>query len=126
MRYAHVRQRDGIPSAETVARYLPSNYEVIPGEPGVITIGGNDNAGWTLDEYVIPRLMSGLIRAEEVLLFRIYAGQGGDPREAAFPDADTMVDAYPDLVAAEAFHPQRQQWEQIDSLVAEIKAARRN
>jgi hypothetical protein len=29
-------------------------------------IEGEDNAGWTLDGYVIPRLASGLIFAKEV------------------------------------------------------------
>ena len=29
-------------------------------------IGGYDNAGWTLDGYVIPRLQSGLYFAKEV------------------------------------------------------------
>lgn len=50
--------------------YLPSNYKVLVSqaiEDGVVfIIGGEDNAGWTLDEYVIPRLGSGLIFAEEI------------------------------------------------------------
>jgi len=54
-------------NAETVARYLPSNYEVLhpAWSEGGILIGGMDVAGWTLDDYVIPRLASGLIRCEE-------------------------------------------------------------
>lgn len=32
----------------------------------VISICGHDNAGWTLDDYVIPRLASGNIFAKEV------------------------------------------------------------
>ncbi|MHB1525007.1 MAG: hypothetical protein ACYCZN_01785 [Candidatus Dormibacteria bacterium] len=52
--------------AETVARYLPANYQVVTGESEVITIAGEDVAGWTLDGYVIPRLASGLIFASEV------------------------------------------------------------
>jgi hypothetical protein len=51
---------------ETVSRYLPSNYEARRDEDGVITIFGHDHAGWTLDGYVIPRLASGLISAEEM------------------------------------------------------------
>jgi hypothetical protein len=31
-----------------------------------VAIEGRDCLGWTLDGYVIPRLMSGLIRAEEI------------------------------------------------------------
>jgi hypothetical protein len=34
--------------------------------PGEIDITGTDQAGWTLDDYVIPRLASGLIVAKEV------------------------------------------------------------
>lgn len=58
-----------------VARYLPSNYEIVDlifpdiAEqilPEIVVIQGTDVAGWTLDDYVIPRLASGLIRAEEV------------------------------------------------------------
>jgi len=50
---------------ETIRRYLPSNYSaVVDGEH--VQIVGFDNAGWTLDDYVIPRLASGLYRAEEV------------------------------------------------------------
>jgi len=49
----------------TIRRYLPSNYEA-DCDGGDIWISGVDNAGWTLDDYVIPRLASGLYRAEEV------------------------------------------------------------
>jgi hypothetical protein len=53
-----------------VQHYLPGNFEardfadVTLGD--VILIEGYDRAGWTLDEYVIPRLASGLIVAKEV------------------------------------------------------------
>lgn len=51
--------------AEAVARYLPRNYTLRHvGDHLLIT--GIDNAGWTLDGYVIPRLASGLYFAEEV------------------------------------------------------------
>jgi hypothetical protein len=52
-------------SLATVQRYLPGNYgarEV----GGTVLISGTDNAGWTLDGYVIPRLASGLHGAREV------------------------------------------------------------
>lgn len=58
-------------TAEKVARYLPANYEVVAaystddGET-VVLISGKDNAGWTLDDYVIPRLASGMYRCEYV------------------------------------------------------------
>jgi hypothetical protein len=50
---------------ERVRRYLPANY-IADSDGGSIFIHGYDNAGWTLDGYVIPRLASGLIRAEEI------------------------------------------------------------
>jgi len=55
---------------EEVAAYLPAAFAVL-GEGMQDTrtfyvIGGYDNAGWTLDGYVIPRLASGLIFADEV------------------------------------------------------------
>lgn len=68
MRFATVRNaRD----AKQLWAYLPTNYNIVGGdigEPGkpVYVIGGRDVAGWTLDGYVIPRLASGLIQAEEV------------------------------------------------------------
>lgn len=55
---------------EALARYLPANYSVATactndmGNPALL-ITGEDHAGWTLDDYVIPRLASGLIPAYE-------------------------------------------------------------
>ena len=56
---------------ETVVAYLPDNYalmESFTDERGklVAIIGGTDVAGWTLEAYVIPRLLSGLISCEEI------------------------------------------------------------
>ena len=50
---------------ETVRCYLPANYTALQTADGVL-ISGQDSHGWTLDGYVIPRLASGLIVAEEV------------------------------------------------------------
>lgn len=58
--------------AKDVAQYLPGNYSVIgrtielgnidiPLTHMGILIAGVDNHGWTLEDYVIPRLGSGLI-----------------------------------------------------------------
>ena len=61
----------GASSAATVAAYLPSGY-VVTGETEdengrtLVEITGHDNAGWTLEDYIIPRLASGLMFAEEV------------------------------------------------------------
>lgn len=50
-----------------VKEYLPENYGAcivhLPGDP-MILIVGIDYAGWTWDDYVEPRLASGLIWAE--------------------------------------------------------------
>ncbi len=62
---------------EDVQNYLPVGYsakmETLPGNHAGktsnamrIVIRGYDIAGWTLDDYVIPRLASGLIVANEV------------------------------------------------------------
>lgn len=68
---------------EEVERYLPDNYRVVhtifsvdewkstPDKTvmrATYVIQGEDVAGWTLDGYVIPRLASGLIHANEVEL----------------------------------------------------------
>jgi hypothetical protein len=66
-RFAFVR---GARRREEAVAYLPENYAVL-GE-GVqdgrtfYVIGGHDSFGWTLDGYVIPRYLSGLIGCEEV------------------------------------------------------------
>lgn len=49
----------------TIRRYLPSNYTA-DSDGGDIYLHGVDSAGWSLDGYVIPRLASGLYRAEEI------------------------------------------------------------
>jgi hypothetical protein len=50
----------------TVERYLPGNYEVL-GETSLgIVVAGEDDCGWTLDDYVLPRLSSGLIAGQEI------------------------------------------------------------
>jgi hypothetical protein len=64
-RYARV-SLSGSTTVEMVARYLPSNYAVLTYNDEHAVIGGEDFAGWTLDDYVIPRLRSGLIAVKEV------------------------------------------------------------
>lgn len=49
-----------------VKAYLPSNYTAEEQENGDVIITGEDNAGWGLQSYVIPRLASGLIFAKEI------------------------------------------------------------
>jgi hypothetical protein len=67
MRYAIItRSQSGYPAPEVVAVYLPSRYAVTGHTSTHVYISGEDNAGWTLDDYVIPRLMSGMIHVREV------------------------------------------------------------
>lgn len=83
-RYGLVRNAT---SRRQVEAYLPSGYAVegesiedkltgefrvehpdglTRNEKTVYVIGGRDEAGWTLDDYVIPRFASGLIWVEEI------------------------------------------------------------
>jgi hypothetical protein len=71
MRHAIVYNVTG--SRSTVEAYLPDNYTVrpntwttTPDNKGRIAIEGEDVAGWTLDDYVIPRLASGGMLCHEV------------------------------------------------------------
>jgi hypothetical protein len=66
-----VRRGDAGAARREVSAYLPSNYTVIGvagrGDDGcVVTIQGQDSAGWTLDGYVLPRLASGMLYGKEV------------------------------------------------------------
>jgi hypothetical protein len=57
-----------VKSAKVVADYLPANYSVLRQDPdgqGVLIVGEDDH-GWTMDEYVLPRLASGLMPGKEV------------------------------------------------------------
>lgn len=61
---------------DNVAAYMPGNYEVIYSEPSresfaregwrSVVIAGEDNAGWGLDTYVLPRLASGMMTGREI------------------------------------------------------------
>lgn len=48
-------------TVDQVKNYLPSNYWVYSTPSGITIIQGYDRAGYTLEDYVIPRLASGLI-----------------------------------------------------------------
>jgi len=65
VRHAVIKGHDPRIHLEVVRRYLPSNYTA-DSDGADIFIHGTDNAGWTLDGYVIPRLASGLYFAKEV------------------------------------------------------------
>ena len=63
---ASTRREDG----SDVAAYLPGNYRIVgvlAGEFGdQALIEGEDNAGWTMQDYVLPRLGSGLVGCREI------------------------------------------------------------
>ena len=67
MRFAVVRNNNP-DKIKSIKDLLPTNYQVVhvskDGE-GVL-ISGVDDHGWTLEQYVIPRLGSGLFAAREV------------------------------------------------------------
>jgi hypothetical protein len=79
-RFAVIR---GARSLKEALAYLPGNYVLVESfmeadnesyplsgsgkSKLVVIIGGTDNAGWTLDGYVIPRLASGLLWATEIV-----------------------------------------------------------
>ena len=51
-----------------MAQYLPNNFKVLGrtlDNTGTIIVGVDDH-GWSLDQYVIPRLGSAMIHCEEV------------------------------------------------------------
>jgi len=59
-RYARIRLNpETTHTVDTVVRYLPDNYEVVAQDGNNVYIVGEDYAGWTMDDYVIPRLASG-------------------------------------------------------------------
>lgn len=85
-RTAFILRRDLVPTRKTVEAYLPRRYAVTAETRKLIVIRGTDYAGWTLDDYVIPRLWSGLIAAREV---KAGTGQGdGSWRQAATGQED--------------------------------------
>ena len=63
----HVRKgEDPLAVSDAVRNYLPRNYTVGV-ERSEVVIRGYDDHGWTLDGYVIPRLLSGLYAARETV-----------------------------------------------------------
>ena len=64
MKYALITNTERSP-IDTVQRYLPWNYHAIMTDGGIV-IKGEDNAGWTMTDYVIPRLASGLHTAKQI------------------------------------------------------------
>ena len=77
-------------TAERVAAYLPAGYRVVEadviGKQGdSVIIAGYDIAGWTLEDYVIPRLASGCMFATTPAY--------GVPTKDAFPPEEFWTEA---------------------------------
>jgi hypothetical protein len=85
------RTSSGYPTPETVAGYLPRLYEVTDFTAERITISGTDYAGWSLHDYVIPRLASGGIWAKEITVVTAVLKDIGTPRQALVLPAGTMT-----------------------------------
>ena len=65
-RRAIVVSRSTLNDLRTVARLLPDNYVAsYDRQRACIVIEGRDEGGWSLDDYVLPRLGSALITARE-------------------------------------------------------------
>lgn len=86
VRYAIVR---GATSEDMLKAYLPSNYTVLStNDEGEMLIFGSDWRGWTLDDYVIPRLSSGLMGCKEVSLSEGFNGAIQAMIDGSKPDSD--------------------------------------
>jgi hypothetical protein len=97
-RYALVTGLNATP--EVVGRYLPRNYKVLGATSHGVVIRGTDEAGWTFEDYVAPRLGSGLMRAVEVDLS--HPALKEIPEEDPSPPADfgAWMEAVDDAVQA--------------------------
>lgn len=54
-------------TVDRVEAFMPSNYSAHVNELDQVIVEGTDSCGWTLDDYVIPRLASGSMFAIEVV-----------------------------------------------------------
>jgi hypothetical protein len=88
-RYALRLATDPHETARVMARYMPANYDVLPvvretaaGPEHGVLIFGQDNHGWTMDDYVLPRLASGLWYSREITPDEAAEWVGLDPVSA--------------------------------------------
>jgi hypothetical protein len=111
-RYAKVRNAS---SRKQLEAYMPANYKVVTGPPwdgdeSEFIIEGEDFAGWTLDDYVIPRLASGLIWATEQF---VWCEDDGSPESG--PSLNMWLDDEPQT--AENIKKRRREQEEEQGLV---------
>lgn len=91
--------------------YLPDNYKIVhetaayppgsflqgQGKPRLaFVVEGEDVAGWTLDSYVIPRLMSGLMHCEEIDLSHAVMREVRASRSGASPICTCGIEETPE------------------------------
>jgi len=100
-RYALVSMR--VPDAEKIEPYLPANYRILGEREDGVVIAGTDNAGWTLDDYVIPRLGSGLIFAREITADEAGVCPDCGCETSDQPKVGNMITKQ-DAMAADRFH----------------------
>lgn len=93
-------------SAAEVSPYLPANYYLALETPEGFLVAGSDNAGWTLKDYVIPRLLSGSISSQEISKDKALA-LGFKPQEMVITNAEALFwsnsDGWVDLASATIF-----------------------
>lgn len=61
-----IRIQIGAGSARGIAALLPGNYRIVHEGVETVEIEGEDRMGWTLEDYVLPRLASGLYFGHEI------------------------------------------------------------
>lgn len=80
---------------ERVAAYLPDNFKVIGSTPeGDTIVEGVDKMGWTVDDYVLPRLLSGLIYAKEVPVTVVHKYGCDGASSPSKPDCVCPIEPY--------------------------------
>ena len=93
-------------SVEQVVPYLSSNYYLAKELPEGLLIAGSDTAGWTLDDYILPRLKSGLIIAHEITEEEALA-LGFQPEDWVITNEEALfwsnIDGWGDLASATRF-----------------------
>jgi len=93
-RYAAVT---GATSDKQLAAYLPANYTITHGQDAMYFDGewlveGTDVAGWTLDEYVIPRLASGgMVCREQFVWVEDVGGAENGPKVSTWLDDEPQT-----------------------------------
>ena len=102
-RFALASGRD---SAEQVAPFLPDNYYIAAKTPDGFLLAGTDDAGWTMKDFVIPRLQSGLIGVREITVEKALA-LGFTPEERVITNEEALFwsndDGWVDLASATKF-----------------------